>query len=99
MAQFSQALDQLEQSISTMKVAYSRFLSGDLETPPVELGSKIRSAIRVLHEETRSTADRYRLRGLEARLSSYSELFSKRVLAAEEGRARPRARPRSWSRS
>ena len=79
MAQISQALDQLEQSIAAFKVETSRFLAGDLELPPLELGSRIRANLRLLREETRSTADGFRLQGLEARLGTYSELFNKRA--------------------
>lgn len=85
MADDDQNLDLLERDIQTWKLEYTRFLNGAADTPPEELFESIRSDIRQLHEQTRSTAARFRLQGLEARYSSYSELFDRRMQVNEIG--------------
>ena len=90
MAHDGQNLDLLERDIQTLKLEYARFLNGAADVPPEELSESIRSDIRQLHEQTRSTADRFRLQGLEARYSTYSELFNRRLQADEVGGKRAR---------
>ena len=44
--------------------------------------------MRHLHETARSTADRFRLRSLEARFNTHSELFHRQLSEQEEGLGR-----------
>ena len=85
MADDGQTLDLLERDIQTLKLDYTLFLNGAADAPPEKLFESIRSEIRRLQAQTRSTAHRFRLQGLEARYSSYSELFNRRMQTDELG--------------
>ena len=84
----STPLDDLERTIQNFKVALTRFLNGAAEVPPEDLRQSIQTNVRHLHETARSTADRFRLRSLEARFNLHSELFSRQLTEQEEGRER-----------
>ena len=81
----STPLDDLERTIQNFKIELTRFLNGAAEVPPEELRQSIQTDVRRLHETTRSTADRFRLRSLEARFNTHSELFNRQFAEQEEG--------------
>ncbi len=81
----STPLDDLERTIQNFKVELTRFLNGAAELPPEELRQSIQTDVRHLRETTRSTADRFRLRNLEARFNTHSELFNRQLSEQEEG--------------
>ncbi len=67
---------------------YEKFFNGARETPPQDLRDEIRSEIRGLRNANlRGHADNWRLSQLEARFTSLSELFGRRLRRQEEGAA------------
>ena len=84
---FGKALDQLGRDIQQLRVDNERFFSGALPVPPEELRSRVQAQIRNLRGQNLLTAvDSFRLGDLEARFSSYNELYNRRLRDAEEGR-------------
>lgn len=88
-----EALDQLSNDIQKLRVDFERFFNGALPFPPDELRGKVQAQIRHLRTMSlQSAVDNFRLGDLEARFTSYNELFNRRVRDQEEGRhaaARP----------
>ena len=84
---FGEALDQLGRDIQQLRVDYERFFSGALPVPPEELRARVQGQIRHLRGQSLlSAVDSFRLGDLEARFSSYNELFNRRQRDLEEGR-------------
>lgn len=88
-----EALDQLSNDIQKLRVDFERFFNGALPFPPDELRGRVQAQIRHLRTlSLQSAVDNFRLGDLEARFTSYNELFNRRVRDQEEGRhaaARP----------
>jgi|CXWL01.1.fsa_nt_gi hypothetical protein len=83
-------LDKLAADIEAMHLEYEKFFNGGLQVPPVASKSRVDSQLKQLRNaQIQSSADRFRLGSLEARFTSYSELFNRRLRDKEEGR-RPR---------
>ena len=83
--------DRLEGRIRQLNVAYNRFFAGDLPQPPTALRDEIEAEMRRLRAiNMRRSVDGFRFSGLEAKLSSYSEMYARRVRAVEEGKVAPR---------
>jgi hypothetical protein len=91
------ALDQLSNDIQKLRVDFERFFNGALPFPPDDLRGKVQAQIRHLRTlSLQSAVDNFRLGDLEARFTSYNELFNRRVRDQEEGRhaaARPAPPP------
>ncbi len=85
-------LEQLEMSIRHFEVEWRRFVNGGIDTPPAAVGKSVTTQIRNLRTVASvSTAERFQLRGLEARFNSLREHFGRRVRETEKGRGdRPR---------
>jgi hypothetical protein len=82
-----EALDQLNVEIQKLRVDFERFFNGALPFPPDELRNRVQSQIRTLRGMSlQSAVDSFRLGDLEARFTSYNELFNRRVRDLEEGR-------------
>lgn len=82
-----EALDQLNVEIQKLRVDFERFFNGALPFPPDELRGRVQNQIRNLRGMTlQSAVDSFRLGDLEARFTSYNELFNRRVRDLEEGR-------------
>jgi hypothetical protein len=80
-------LDVLEQSLTSLKVDYERFFSGELKVPPVPARKKVEQILRrVGNLVVEKAAEQFRLQALEGRFTALSELWEKRLIAREEGR-------------
>jgi len=83
----SEALDQLDRDIQRLRVDFERFFNGALPFPPDEQRTRVQAQIRNLRGTSMlSAVDSFRLGDLEARFTSYNELFNRRVRDLEEGR-------------
>jgi hypothetical protein len=82
-----EALDQLDRDIQRLRVDFERFFNGALPFPPDEQRARVQAQIRNLRGTSMlSAVDSFRLGDLEARFTSYNELFNRRVRDLEEGR-------------
>ena len=82
-----EALDKLHNDIQKLRVDFERFFNGALPFPPDELRGRVQAQIRHLRGMSlQSAVDSFRLGDLEARFTSYNELFNRRVRDQEEGR-------------
>ncbi len=85
----SRDLDRFERSLRELQVEYEKFFAGALALPPEDAQQSLRVEIRRLRNLTQlSSAEVFRLGGLEARFNSYGELFNRRLRDHEEGRVR-----------
>ena len=83
--------DRLDRRIQQLKVEYNRFFAGDLPQPPVALRDEIEAEMRRLRAmNMRRSVDGFRFGAIEAKLNSYSEMYARRLRAAEEGKVAPR---------
>lgn len=86
-----QELDDLEHDIDRLKIEFARFFAGDRDLPPFDLRDDLAANVRRLSAAQRSsTAERFRLNSLTARLRSFSELFDRR-LRQHQRRSQPRS--------
>lgn len=86
-------LDELERDIKRLQIEFSRYFAGDRERPPSELKDELAVRVRKLRlRPNPSTAERFRLNSLTARLGTLNELFDRR-LRNHRVRSRPAARP------
>ncbi|HMA29810.1 MAG TPA: MXAN_5187 C-terminal domain-containing protein [Thermoanaerobaculia bacterium] len=84
-------LDLLDKSIASLKLDYERFFSGDLKVPPLPARKSVEQVLRRVGNAALDRAEeRFRLQALQSRFTALSELWEKRLLAKEEGRARVR---------
>lgn len=100
-------LDLLEKSLTTLRVDYERFFSGDLKTPPAAARRRVEEVLRrVGNAPVDRAAEQFRLQTLQSRYTAMTELWDKRLAAREEGRspfqaprpaaaAAPAARPKT----
>ena len=80
-------LDLLERSLTTLKVDYERFFTGELRTPPTAARRKAEEILRrVGNVDIERAAEQFRLQAVQARYTAMAELWDKRVAAREEGR-------------
>jgi hypothetical protein len=80
-------LDLLERSLTTLKVDYERFFTGELRTPPTAARRKAEEILRrVGNVEIERAAEQFRLQAVQGRFTAMAELWDKRVAAREEGR-------------
>ncbi len=80
-------LDILEKNLTSLKVDYERFFTGDLKTPPVAARKKVDEILRrVGNAPVDRAAEQFRLQTLQSRYTALTELWDKRVSAKEEGR-------------
>ena len=90
-ADFERDLDALAAGIQQLRIAYQRYFAGDLPLPPEELRRQIDDQMRRLRGlNMRRPVDRFRFGSLEAQLSSYGEMYQRRLRAVEEGKLAPR---------
>ena len=83
--------DRLDRRIQQLKVEYNRYFAGDLPLPPTGLRDEIDAEMRRLRAiNMRRSVDAFRFSAIEAKLHSYSEMYARRVRAAEEGKVAPR---------
>ncbi len=91
-------LDNLERDIQKLKLEFDRYFNGAIDLPPFEQVERLKTQIRTQRNTVKTSIDKFRLTGLEAKFNSFNEMFSRRVRNIEEGRTqRPRkgdAQPR-----
>jgi hypothetical protein len=81
-------IDQLENSIRQLQMAWERFFGGVERFPPNELQTKVEALVRkYAYAEMRNMGERFRYQTLTARFSTFNELWRKRLRAREEGHA------------
>jgi len=81
-------LGQLTELVEQFRVDAERYFNGGLALPPEELRTRIHALLRELRTgQLRAAADQFRFASLEARFSSISELFGRRLREREEGRS------------
>jgi hypothetical protein len=80
-------LDLLERTIRQLQIEWDKFFGGIEKKPPNELKARVEALVRKYSlGEIRNNAIRFRYQGLQARYSTMSELWAKRLRAFEEGR-------------
>ncbi|HEV8631436.1 MAG TPA: MXAN_5187 C-terminal domain-containing protein [Thermoanaerobaculia bacterium] len=92
-AELEQRFERVDRRIQELKVLYNRYFAGDpkVPVPPDGLRAEIDGEMRRLRTiNMRRSVDNFRLGSLEAQLSSYSEMFKRRVRNIEEGKVKPR---------
>jgi hypothetical protein len=81
-------LGRIEEGLRELKLRYDQFLAGALDREPFELRQEIDALIRRWrHSSIQRYAHKFRLNTLVSRYTSYTELWSRQVRAAEEGRS------------
>ena len=73
-------LDEFERDIKRLQIEYARYFAGDLDRPPTEIREELTARVRQLRlKPNPSTAERFRLNSLIARLNTLGELFDRRL--------------------
>ena len=86
------SLDRFEEDLKKLRVEYERFFAGAEQVPPEAAQEKLATRLRMMRQrQGLSSVERFRLSGLEARFTTYSELFKRRTREQEEGRRRHEA--------
>lgn len=79
-------LDELEQDIERLRVAYDKYFVGIERTPPVRMRERLDRKVRGLEaQHFRSTALRFRCGGLRARYVTYSHYWTRILDQIERG--------------
>ncbi len=79
-------LDEIEEQIELLKVAYERYFNGVDRVPPAREHDAIKRNVRNLARmSTGSTAVRFRAQGLKARLVTYEQYWTRILLQIERG--------------
>jgi hypothetical protein len=80
-------LDRLESAIRQLQVKWDLFFAGAEKKPPVDAQAQVEQLVRrYANQEIRNNGDRFRYQGLSARLTTFNELWQKRLRAREEGK-------------
>jgi hypothetical protein len=89
-------LDELEQEIELLRVAYDKYFVGIERTPPVRMRERLDRKVRGLESQHfRSTALRFRCGGLRARYVTYSHYWTRILDQIERGVFRREASART----
>jgi hypothetical protein len=91
--ELEQRFERVDRRIQELKVLYNRYFAGDpqVPVPPDGLRAEIDGEMRRLRSmNMRRSVDNFRLGSLEAQLSSYTEMFQRRVRSIEAGKVKPR---------
>jgi hypothetical protein len=85
----------MDGQIRRLKVEFDRFFNRAVPIPPEDLRQKVQDDLeRLRNSHLRTSAERFRLKSLEARYNVLNELFNRRIREAELSGARaPRAVP------
>lgn len=79
-------LDEVEEQIELLKVAFERYFNGVDRVPPTREHDAVKLAVRNLARlHTGSTAVRFRAQGLKARLVTYEQYWTRILLQIERG--------------
>jgi hypothetical protein len=80
-------LDRLDVAIRQLQVKWDLFFAGQEKKPPSDLQSQVEALVkRHANAEIRNSGDRFRYQSLSARLTTFNELWQKRLRAREEGK-------------
>jgi hypothetical protein len=79
-------LDELEEAIELLKVAYERYFNGVDRVPPTREHDDVKRSVRVMMtQRIGTTALRFRMQGLKARLVTYEQYWTRILLQIEKG--------------
>jgi hypothetical protein len=79
-------IDQLDRDLRKLLIDFERFFNGALPVPPEDDRQSIEGRIRALRgQAVLPPADHFRLGALEARFSSFSQLYRRRLVQREVG--------------
>jgi hypothetical protein len=80
-------LDVLEKALRQLQIEWEKFFGGAERKPPTELKGRVEGLIRrYAYAEIRNNTERFRYQTLASRYNTFSELWTKRLRAMEEGR-------------
>jgi hypothetical protein len=83
----SEDLDRLDLSIRQLHAKWDLFFSGAEKKPPSDLQAQVEALVkRWANAEIRNSGERFRYQSLTARLTTFTELWQKRLRAREEGK-------------
>jgi hypothetical protein len=87
-ASFDDEMHRLSEGLKALQVAYSRYFTGALDRPPVELQSSLAAIIRehTVDTEGQRTSERFRFNTLVSRYHILTEMWNRNVRQIEEGR-------------
>jgi len=89
-------LEVLDAELKRLEAEYNMFFAGRLPRPPWETRSRVAALVKRLDRvKPANYGDRFRFTTLQARFSSFVELWDRGLRAREEGRAGPFVQPRS----
>jgi hypothetical protein len=81
-------LEVLEKALRQLQIEWEKFFAGTERKPPMDLKSRVEGLIRrYAYAEIRNNTDRFRYQSLTSRYNAFSELWTKRLRAMEEGRS------------
>jgi hypothetical protein len=84
----------LEANLRKLETEYNMFFAGTLPRPPLETRTQVERLFRRYERVyIQSYADRFRLNSLQARFSTFANVWDRGIRAREEGRPGPFARP------
>jgi hypothetical protein len=85
----------LEAELKRLEAEYNMFFAGRLPRPPWETRKRVYALVRRLdNTRLQNYGDRFRFSTLQARFSSFIDLWDRGLRAREEGRPGPFAQPR-----
>lgn len=85
----------LEAELKRLEAEYNMFFAGRLARPPWETRGRVEAmAKRLDRQQLGNYGNRFRFSTLQARLSTFIDLWDRGLRAREEGRAGPFAQPR-----
>jgi hypothetical protein len=77
-------LDDIDSGIRRLKVEFDRFFNRAVPIPPEDLRQKVQDDLgRLRNSHLRTSAERFRLKTLEAQYNALNELFNRRIREAE----------------
>lgn len=83
----SDDLDLIDRSIRQLQIEWDKFFSGVEKKPPNDLQTRVQTLVRkYAYTELTNNTERFRYQSLTSRLTTFSELWNKRMRAREEGR-------------
>jgi len=83
----SDDLDAIEKAIRQLQIEWDKFFSGVEKKPPSDLQSRLQQLVRkYAYAELTNNTERFRYQSLTSRLTTFTELWNKRMRAREEGR-------------
>ncbi|MCB1056828.1 MAG: hypothetical protein KDD11_15115 [Acidobacteria bacterium] len=90
---YQRDFERFERGLRALQIEFEKFFNGALPQPPEDHRQRLADELRRLRNLPQmSSADSFRLGGLEARFNTYNELFNRRIRDQEEGRSQAAAR-------